>query len=276
MTDQLFKNLKENKNFFLISGPCVIESLEHCLHMCENIKTICDKLNIQYIFKASFDKANRTSINSYRGPGIQEGIKILKKIKEKYNVPICTDVHEPWQCKLLSEVVDIIQIPAFLCRQTDLLVAAGETNKIISVKKGQFCNHITMKNAYDKLLTTGNNKIILTDRGNMFGYDDLIVDFRNLVKMRFNNNILIIQDATHSLQQPNRGNFTLGARNLIPTIARAAVAVGVNGLFMEVHDNPEKALSDSTTQYPLNKLQELLEELLKIHQVTKGRTSVYD
>lgn len=222
-------------NFFLIAGPCVIESEEHCLKMAENIKRICDKLNIYYIFKASFDKANRTSISSNRGPGIDEGLRILKNIKKKCNVPICTDVHETWQCKKVAEIVDIIQIPAFLCRQTDLLVEAGKTGKYINVKKGQFCNEKTMKNAYDKVRSTGNNKIILSDRGTMFGYDDLIVDFRNLVNMRENKEALIVQDITHSLQQPNRGNFTHGLRYLIPTIARCAMVTGVNGLFMEVH-----------------------------------------
>lgn len=269
--DKLFQVLGSNKNFFLVSGPCVIESLEHCLYMCEQIKYICDKLGIQYIFKASFDKANRTSVNGFRGPGLTEGLEILKEVKEKFGVPICTDVHESWQCKILAEVVDIIQIPAFLCRQTDLLIAAGETDKIISVKKGQFCNDITMKHAYEKILSTGNHKVILTDRGTMLGYDDLVVDFRNLVKMRENKGALIMQDATHALQQPNRGNFTHGVRYLIPTIARAAVAVGLDGLFMEVHNNPEKALSDATTQYPLDKLEELLVELLEINKVTKGK-----
>lgn len=258
------------QNFFLIAGPCVIESEEHCLMICKKIKDICDKLNIQYIFKASFDKANRTSINSYRGPGIDEGLRILKKVKDTYNVMICTDVHESWHCDKVKDIVDIIQIPAFLCRQTDLLLAAGKTGNYVNVKKGQFCNEKTMQNAYEKILSTGNNKIILCDRGTMLGYDDLIVDFRNLVKMRENKDALIIQDITHSLQQPNRGNFTHGLRYLIPTIARCAIVTGVNGLFMEVHDNPEQALSDATTQWPLNKLEPLLVELLDIRRATRG------
>jgi len=262
--------LLNNKQFFLIAGPCVIESEEHCLFMCKNIKEICDKLNIQYIFKASFDKANRTSINSFRGYGLEAGLKILKKVKDTYNVPICTDVHESNQCSKVAEVCDILQIPAFLCRQTDLLLASAETGKYINVKKGQFCNDKTMENAYQKILSSGNNKIILTERGNMFGYDDLIVDFRNLVKMRTNVDALIVQDCTHSLQQPNRGIVTEGLRYLIPTIARCAVVTGVHGLFMEVHDNPIMALSDSATQWPLDKLEELLIELLSIRNVTKG------
>ena len=264
------QTLSKNK-FFLISGPCVIENEEHCLLMCKEIKTICDKLNIQYIFKASFDKANRTSINSFRGVGIDEGMRILKKVKDTYNVMICTDIHETIQCEKVASVCDILQIPAFLCRQTDLLLEAGKTGRYINVKKGQFCNEKTMKNAYEKLASTGNTKILLTDRGTMFGYDDLIVDFRNLVKMRNDNpDALIVQDCTHSLQQPNRGDFTHGLRYLIPTICRCAVATGVHGLFMEVHDNPEKALSDATTQYPLDKLEELLVELLEIRKVSKG------
>ncbi len=262
-------------NFFIISGPCVIESEEHCLYMAKNIKDICDKLGIYYIFKASFDKANRTSITSHRGPGIEEGLRILQKVKETYNIPICTDVHETWHCDLAAKVVDIIQIPAFLCRQTDLLLAAGKTGRYINVKKGQFCNEKTMENAYQKILSTGNDKIILTDRGTMFGYDDLIVDFRNLVKMRENKGALIVQDITHSLQQPNRGNYTHGLRYLIPTIARCAIATGVNGIFMEVHDRPEEALSDATTQWPLDKLEELLKELLEIRKVSRGLETYY-
>lgn len=265
----------DNKKFFLIAGPCVIESEEHCLYIAQNIKTICKKLGIQYIFKASFDKANRTSITSHRGPGLEKGLNILKKVKEVYDLPVCADVHETWHCDVVKDVVDIIQIPAFLCRQTDLLLAAGKTGKYINVKKGQFCNEKTMQNAYQKILSTGNNKILLCDRGTMFGYDDLVVDFRNLVKMRENENALIVQDVTHSLQQPNRGSFTHGLRYLIPTIARCSVATGVNGLFMEVHDNPEKALSDATTQWPLNKLEELLIELLEIRKASNGLKTHY-
>jgi 2-dehydro-3-deoxyphosphooctonate aldolase (KDO 8-P synthase) len=275
MNNNLINNLTNNDKFFLIAGPCVIESEEHCLYMADKIGQICAKLGIFYIFKASFDKANRTSIDSNRGPGIDKGLQILQKVKDTYNVPICTDVHESWQCELVAKVADIIQIPAFLCRQTDLLLAAGLTGKCVNVKKGQFCNDKTMQNAYDKVKSTGNHNIILTDRGTMLGYDDLVVDFRNLVKMRENKGALIVQDITHSLQQPNRGNFTHGLRYLIPTIARAAIAVGVNGIFMEVHDDPEKALSDATTQWRLDKLEILLEELLKIHEVSNGLLTNY-
>jgi 2-dehydro-3-deoxyphosphooctonate aldolase (KDO 8-P synthase) len=264
-------NKKFDQNtFFLIAGPCVIESEEHCLKMATEIKTICNKLDIPFIFKASFDKANRTSINSFRGVGIEEGIEILRKVKKILKVPIITDVHESWQCKLVASVADILQIPAFLCRQTDLLVSAANTRKCINIKKGQFCSVETMKYAYQKILDSGNELIMITERGNMFGYGDLVVDFRNLVK--FNKmlpNATIVHDCTHSLQQPNQGDTTLGGREYIPYLARAATAVGVNGLFIEVHDNPENALSDASTQYPLNKLEELLVDLKKIHEMKK-------
>lgn len=265
-----FETLKDDRKFFVIAGPCVIESEEHCLKMAKELKTICNRLGLTYIFKASFDKANRTSVKSYRGPGLKRGLEILKKVKETYNLPICTDVHEPSQCEQVAEVADILQIPAFLCRQTDLLLAAGKTNKIIHIKKGQFCSHTTMKHAYQKVLSTGNHRIGLCDRGTMFGYGDLIVDFRNLVRMRENEGAFITQDLTHSLQQPNQTDHSLGLRELIPTIARAAIAVGVDGIFMEVHDHPEKALSDATTQWSLENTESLLEELLDLHSVSRG------
>jgi len=258
------------KTFFLIAGPCVIESEEHCLKMAGEIKQICDKLEIPLIFKASFDKANRTSLNSFRGLGIEQGLEILQKVKKKYNIPILTDIHESWQCKLVAQVADILQIPAFLCRQTDLLVEAAETGKYINIKKGQFCSVNTMKHAYQKIIDSGNNNIMITERGNMFGYGDLVVDFRNLVKFKKNiQDAIIIHDCTHSLQQPNKGETTLGGREFIPYLSRAAVAVGIDGLFIEVHDNPEKALSDASTQYPLDKLEELLIDLKKLHEFKK-------
>lgn len=271
----IIQQIKNNDNFFIIAGPCVIESRQHALDMCKHIKNICDRLNIVLIYKSSFDKANRTSIGSFRGLDFKESLDILKEVKETYNVPICTDIHESWQCEEVAKVADILQIPAFLCRQTDLLLAAGKTNKIINIKKGQFASCETMKHAYNKILSTGNNKILLTDRGTMHGYEDLIVDCRNLVIMRENPLALIVQDITHSLQQPNKTSFTQGLRHLIPTIARAAVAVGIDGLFLEVHDNPEKALSDSATQWPLHVLEPLLKELLEIHRVTSGKKTNY-
>ena len=256
--------------FFLIAGPCVIESEEHCLLMAEKIKNITDKLGIPLIFKASFDKANRTSIKSFRGVGIEESINILKKVKDTLKIPILTDIHETWQCKLVAQVADILQIPAFLCRQTDLLVEAAKTDKYINIKKGQFCNVETMKHAYQKIFDSNNGKIMITERGNMFGYGDLVVDFRNLVRLKKDiQNSIVVHDCTHSLQQPNNGNITLGGRDFIPYLARAAVSVGIDGLFMEVHDNPEKALSDAATQYPLDKLEELLIDLKKLHELKK-------
>ncbi len=264
-------NLKHN-NFFLLAGPCAIENREHSIFMVEKILNITNKLDIPFIYKSSFEKANRSSLSSYHGIGIDGGLEILKEIKTRFNVPIITDVHETNQIHKVAEVADIIQIPAFLCRQTPLLLEAGRTGKWINIKKGQLSNHLTMKQAYDKVLSTGNNNIILTDRGNMYGYDDLVVDYRNLVYMRENKDALICMDVTHSLQQPNRGIFTHGQRDLVPYIARAAVAVGIDGLFMEVHNDPQNALCDSATQLHIDSLEPLLTELINISNVTNGKT----
>lgn len=291
-----------SENFFLIAGPCVIESREHCHNMAKSILEITKKLNINYVFKASFDKANRTSITSFRGTSIEEGLDILSDIRNTYNIPVITDVHDIEQVDMIVKSVDIIQIPAFLCRQTDLLVAVGRaiagTGKAVHLKKGQFCNYIAMKHAYDKIKqaietreaelkiegkSNNNNinyfwdrQIWLCDRGNMYGYDDLIVDMRGLVQMRKQSGLVnIVQDATHSLQLPNRSGKTLGIRHLIPTIARSAVATGIDGLFMEVHDDPANAKSDAATQWPLIHLEQLLTELLQIHKATRGRELQY-
>lgn len=286
-----------------MAGPCVIESREHCLMMAKSVKEITDKLQINYIFKASFDKANRTSISSFRGIGVEEGLQILAEVRDTYNIPVVTDVHSVEQVPLVAQYVDVIQIPAFLCRQTDLLVATGRaiagTGKAVNIKKGQFCNDITMQHAYGKIYDAMNNKleemkkdgiesvsnplyfwdnqIWLCDRGNMYGYDDLVVDMRGLVKMRDQGgrDVNVVQDATHALQQPNRTGKTLGQRWLIPTIARSAVATGIDGLFMEVHHDPPSALSDATTQWYLKDLEALLTELVAIHQATKGRQTHY-
>lgn len=286
-----------------MAGPCVIESREHCLMMAKSVKEITDKLQINYIFKASFDKANRTSISSFRGIGVEEGLQILAEVRDTYNIPVVTDVHSAEQVSLVAQYVDVIQIPAFLCRQTDLLVATGRaiagTGKAVNIKKGQFCNDITMQHAYGKIYDAMNNKleemkkdgiesvsnplyfwdnqIWLCDRGNMYGYDDLVVDMRGLVKMRDQGGraVNVVQDATHALQQPNRTGKTLGQRWLIPTIARSAVATGIDGLFMEVHHDPPNALSDATTQWYLKDLEPLLTELVAIHQATKGQQTHY-
>lgn len=271
----LFEQLSTNPNLFVIAGPCVIESEQHALKMAQSIKDITDELGLIYIFKSSFDKANRTNMNSYRGPGLEEGLKILKKVKDIVGVSILTDVHEPWQCEQIAKVVDIIQIPAFLCRQTDLIIAAAKTGKIVNVKKGQFCSSSIMTNACEKIKSVGNNQIILTERGSTFGYGDLVVDMRNLKWMKQNEGVLVVQDITHSLQQPvsissTNNTTTNGLRDMIPTIARASVAAGVDGIFMEVHDEPENAKSDSSTQWYLNKTKDLLQELQQIHVIVKS------
>ncbi|URE31377.1 2-dehydro-3-deoxyphosphooctonate aldolase [Musa troglodytarum] len=243
------------------------------------LKVLCcqsEWLGLPLVFKSSFDKANRTSLKSYRGPGLEQGLKILEKVKVAYDLPIVTDVHESIQCELVGRVADIIQIPAFLCRQTDLLVAAAKTGKIINIKKGQFCAPSVMVNSAEKVRLAGNPNVMVCERGTMFGYNDLIVDPRNLEWMR-EANCPVVADVTHSLQQPagkkleGGGVASGGLRELIPCIARTAVAVGVDGIFMEVHDDPLGAPVDGPTQWPLRNLEELLEELIAIARVTKGK-----
>ena len=256
---------------FLIAGPCVIESEEHTLALAEQINVICAQVELPFIFKTSFDKANRTSLNSYRGPGLEEGLRILKKVKEETGVPILTDVHLPGQCAAVAEVADILQIPAFLCRQTDLLLAAGKTGRAVNIKKGQFVAPQNMQSAAEKVASTGNRNILLTERGSSFGYNNLVVDFRSIpIMQRFG--YPVVYDATHSLQLPSGEGWQSGGQpEFIPTLAAAAVAAGCDGLFLEVHDNPEQALSDASNQLPLSHLQPLLERLLAIAQV-KGNT----
>ena len=261
-----FEYLK--KNFFIIAGPNVIESEEHVMKMAKSINKIMKELNINFIFKVSFDKANRTSYNSYRGVNIDEGVKIFKKIKEELNIPIITDIHEPWQANKISDYVDIIQIPAFLCRQTDLLEAVAKTNKIIHIKKAQFASADVMHKCVEKLNKFGNNKVILCERGNMYGYQDLVVDTRNLVWLRSENN-LVSMDITHCLQQPAKKSIdgTIkagGLREFIPHMGKIAVISGVNGIFMEVHDEPDKSLCDAPTQFPLTELKNFLINIIKL------------
>lgn len=265
MNNNKIKNLYEimKNKFFIICGPNVIESEEHVMCMCNMIKTIMDKYDVTFIFKTSFDKANRTSLSSYRGIDINEGLRILQKIKNTYNVPIITDIHESCQAQDVANIVDIIQIPAFLCRQTDLLKAAAKTNSIIHVKKGQFCSADTMHKSKEKILNYGNNMVILCERGTMFGYNDLIVDPRNLIWLKSDTN-LVSMDCTHCLQQPAQcmedGTVKSGGtREMIPHMCKLAIAMGVNGIFIEVHDNPDKALCDGPTQWHLNKLEWLLD-----------------
>ncbi|CAI0427782.1 unnamed protein product [Linum tenue] len=274
----LYNHLKSADPFFLLAGPNVIESEEHIFTMAKHIKAISTRVGLPLVFKSSFDKANRTSSKSFRGPGLTEGLKILDKVKVAYDIPIVTDVHESSQCEEVGKVADIIQIPAFLCRQTDLLVAAAKTGKIINIKKGQFCAPSVMENSAEKVRLAGNPNVMVCERGTMFGYNDLIVDPRNLEWMR-EANCPVVADITHSLQQPagkkldGGGVASGGLRELIPCIARTVVAVGVDGIFMEVHDDPRNAPVDGPTQWPLRHLEELLEELVAIAVSSPGFSS---
>ncbi|KAL6784529.1 hypothetical protein ACKKBF_B02155 [Auxenochlorella protothecoides x Auxenochlorella symbiontica] len=271
-----FKELKGSAPFFLMAGPNVIQSEEHCLKMCRQIKAVTDSLGIKLVFKSSFDKANRTNAASFRGPGMEEGLRVLKKVKDTFDVPIITDIHESWQAEKVAEVADIIQIPAFLCRQTDLLIAAAKTGKVIQIKKGQFCAASVMRNSTEKCKHAGNPNVLVCERGTMFGYSDLIVDPRNFVLMR-DAGVPVTADVTHALQQPagraleGGGVASGGLRELIPAIARTAVAVGVQGIFMEVHDDPTTSPVDAPTQWPLRNLRSLLVELIAIARATRGR-----
>ena len=255
-----YNDLKDK--FYILSGPNVIESEEHTIEMAINLKEIYSKYDINFIFKTSFDKANRSSLSSYRGLGFEEGLRILKIVKDKIKLPIITDIHESWQAKPIGEIVDIIQIPAFLCRQTDLLKAAAETGKIIHVKKGQMCSAEQMHKCKEKLIEFGNPNVILCERGNSFGYQDLVVDPRNLIWLKSDTN-LVSMDITHCLQKPSQkyddGTVKSGGyRELIPFMGKMAISLGVNGLFIEVHDNPDKALCDGPTQWSLDRLEWLL------------------
>jgi 2-dehydro-3-deoxyphosphooctonate aldolase (KDO 8-P synthase) len=237
MTSQkLYENLKINK--FILSGPCVIESESMIMYLAEEIKKITDELRFTYIFKASFDKANRTSISSYRGPGLEEGLRILERVKKEFSLPLTTDIHEPNQAKSVAEVVDILQIPAFLCRQTDLLVAAAKTDRIINIKKAQFLDGKDMIHPATKVKESGNNKIMLTERGSMFGLGNLVVDFRQIIDMK-EFGYPVVMDVTHSTQKPSAlGGKSGGDRKYAPYMAKLANAVGVDGFFFEVHENP--------------------------------------
>jgi 2-dehydro-3-deoxyphosphooctonate aldolase (KDO 8-P synthase) len=262
---ELYKKLKDNSNnFFLMAGPCVIENEQMPFEICEKLKEICEKLDIDLIFKASYRKANRSKIDSFSGIGDEKALKILGEIRKKYALPVVTDIHSAEEAEMAAEYVDILQIPAFLCRQTDLLLAAAKTNKIINIKKGQFLSAQSMKHVADKVLSVGNEKIILTDRGTMFGYQDLIVDFRSIPIMQ-SFNLPVVMDITHSLQQPNQSEGVSGGMpQMISTIAKAAIAVGANGIFMETHPNPSQALSDGKNMLALDQVESLLERLTKI------------
>jgi 2-dehydro-3-deoxyphosphooctonate aldolase (KDO 8-P synthase) len=259
-----------NGNLFLMAGPCVLEGFERSLKIGKRTKEIAEKLNLPYIFKASFDKANRSSIKSFRGPGLDEGLKILAAIKSELNVPIVTDIHESYQAEKVAQVADVLQIPAFLCRQTDLLVAAARTGKVVNVKKGQFLSPNDMKNIVVKLEESGNKKIMLTERGASFGYNNLVVDMRGLAIMR-SFGYPVIFDGTHSVQLPGGGGtISSGQREFVPYLTRAAAAVGIDGLFLEVHDNPAEALSDGANMIYLDKLENLLKNVLAVHNTVKN------
>jgi 2-dehydro-3-deoxyphosphooctonate aldolase (KDO 8-P synthase) len=255
----------------LIAGPCVIESEKIVMHTAESVSRCADRLKIPYIFKASFDKANRTSIASFRGPGLEAGLKLLDKVKKEFGVPILTDIHLPEQAVPVSDTADIIQIPAFLCRQTDLLVAAAQTGKPVNIKKGQFMAPWDMKNAADKVLASGNSDVMLTERGTCFGYNNLVVDMTSLVEMR-KLGFPVIFDATHSVQKPGAmGESSGGNREYVGYLAQAAAAVGIAGLFLEVHPEPDKALSDGANMIVLDELEKLLIVVKELDIVIKNK-----
>ena len=257
----------------LIAGPCVIESEKIAMKIAEKLKRITEDLHVPFIFKASYDKANRTSIKSFRGPGLNDGLKILRNIKTELNLPILSDVHKEEEIDPAAEVLDILQIPAFLCRQTDLLVKAAQTGKPVNVKKGQFLAPWDMKNVVVKLEESGNSNILLTERGATFGYNNLVVDMRSLVLMR-EHGYPVIFDATHSLQQPGgQGTTSGGQSEMVPDLARGAVAVGCDALFMEIHTDPSKALSDGPNMLQIDLLPELLEQLVTLDQIVKSKTA---
>jgi len=257
--------------FVFIAGPCVIESRPTVFKIARSLKELTGRLKVPFIFKASYDKANRTSLKAFRGPGIEEGLKILAAVKKEFDVPVLSDVHCSHEVAQAAEVLDVIQIPAFLCRQTDLLVAAARTGKVVNVKKGQFLAPWDMKSVVEKIVESGNRKILLTDRGTSFGYNNLVTDFRSLAIMR-DLGYPVVFDASHSVQQPGGlGSASGGKSEFIPLLARSAVAAGCDGIFMEVHVNPRKALSDGPNMMALNKLEDLLVDLIAIDTVVKRK-----
>ncbi len=257
------------RDFFLIAGPCVVESEAHAMKMAEAISRITGSLQIPYIFKASYDKANRTSAKSFRGPGVDEGLRVLGKVRSELGIPALTDVHDVAQVRAAAEVVDVLQIPAFLSRQTDLLIEAANSGRAVNIKKGQFLAPHDMKNAVEKVASQGNERVMITERGASFGYNNLVVDFRGFPIMR-EFGYPVIYDVTHSIQRPGGlGNASGGDAQFIEYMARAGVACGVDGVFMEVHDNPAMALSDGPNNLPLERLQPLLEKLKAIHELVR-------
>ncbi len=261
--------LRGGRSLFLIAGPCVIESEEHVLKMARAIREVAERAGVPLIFKASFDKANRTSIHSYRGPGLEKGLEALRKVRAETGLPILTDIHEPAQAAPAAKVCDVLQIPAFLSRQTDLLVAAGKTGAVVNIKKGQFVSPQEMQHAIEKVKSTGNERIVLTERGTSFGYNNLVVDMRSLALLR-RFGYPVVLDVTHSVQLPGgAGNASGGQPEFIETLARAGVGAGLDGIFLEVHDNPAAALSDGSNALPLEQLEPLLTRLVALDRVVR-------
>lgn len=263
---EIENNVLQNRRFFLLAGPCVVESEGITMRIASELKSICERLDIYLIFKASYRKANRSSRGSFSGIGDQEALAILQKVKSELNLPVVTDIHSADEAEMAAEVADVLQIPAFLCRQTDLLEAAGLTGRWVNIKKGQFLSAESMKFAAEKVEGVGNKKVMLTERGSMFGYQDLVVDMRSIPVMK-SLGYPVIMDATHSLQQPNQSTGVTGGRpQLISGIASAAIAIGADGLFLETHPDPAKALSDGANMLPLNQMENLLIKLIKIKE----------
>ena len=261
----LLKNIDSN-NFFLMAGPCVVENEEMIFQTATRLKEICERLKIPLIFKSSYRKANRSSASSFTGIGDEAALKILVKVREQLQLPIVTDIHEAHEAAIAAEFVDVLQIPAFLCRQTDLIIAAAKTGKAVNIKKGQFLSAASMKHAIDKCIEAGNKNVFLTERGNSFGYSDLVVDYRNIIEMQ-KLNVPVVLDCTHSVQQPNNASGVTGGKpEFIETISKAGVAVGVDGLFIETHPNPSIAKSDGTNMLKLDLIEPLLQKLLNIRR----------
>lgn len=262
--EEIYNYLSKSSTFFLLAGPCVIEDETSPLQIAEELKDITDRLGIPFVFKASYRKANRSRLDSFTGIGDKKALNVLSEIKKRFNLPIVTDIHEVQEAEMTAEVADVLQIPAFLCRQTDLLVAAAKTQKIVNIKKGQFLSAESMRFTLDKVLQSGNEKVMLTDRGTFFGYQDLIVDVRNIPIMK-SFNVPVVMDITHSLQKPNQtAGVSGGDPQMIETIARASIAVGADGIFMETHPKPLEAKSDGKNMLELSKVENLLSKLIKL------------